>query len=161
MRRTDTGSRVIKAPAEKIYAAHLDPKSIAEWRPPHGMRAEIYAFDGREGGGYRMAFVYEDASVRGKTTEHADVFEGTFVELVPNERIVERVEFQSDDPAFAGTMTITTTLTPLTGGTDVSIVCENVPKGISAEDHQAGMGLDAGQSRCLRRVIPNAPTSFA
>jgi uncharacterized protein YndB with AHSA1/START domain len=140
MRRTDTGSRVIKAPAEKIYAAHLDPKSIAEWRPPHGMRAEIYAFDGREGGGYRMAFVYEDASVRGKTTEHADVFEGTFVELVPNERIVERVEFQSDDPAFAGTMTITTTLVAITDGTEVSIVCENVPEGISAEDHQVGMG---------------------
>jgi uncharacterized protein YndB with AHSA1/START domain len=140
MRRTDTGSRVIKAPAEKIYAAHLDPKSIAEWRPPHGMRAETYAFDAREGGGYRMAFVYEDASVRGKTTEHADVFEGTFVELVPNERIVERVEFQSDDPAFTGTMTITTTLVAITDGTEVSIVCENVPEGISAEDHQVGMG---------------------
>jgi uncharacterized protein YndB with AHSA1/START domain len=161
MSRTDVASRVIRASPQAIYAAHLDPKAVATWRPPQGMRAEVYAFDAREGGGYRMAFVYEDASVRGKTMEHADVFEGTFVELVPNERIVERVEFQSDDPAFAGTMTITTTLTPLTGGTDVSIVCENVPKGISAEDHQAGMGLDAGQSRRLRRVIPNAPTSFA
>jgi uncharacterized protein YndB with AHSA1/START domain len=140
MSRTDVASRVIRASPQAIYAAHLDPKAVATWRPPHGMRAEIYAFDAREGGGYRMAFVYEDASVRGKTTEHADVFEGTFVELVPNERIVERVEFQSDDPAFAGTMAITTTLVAVMDGTEVSIVCENVPEGISAEDHQVGMG---------------------
>ena len=76
MDRTDTASRVIKAPAEKIYAAHLDPKAVAAWRPQKGMRAEVYAFEAREGGGYRMAFVYEDASVRGKTAENADVFEG-------------------------------------------------------------------------------------
>jgi uncharacterized protein YndB with AHSA1/START domain len=142
MSRTDVASRVIRASPQAIYAAHLDPKAVATWRPPQGMRAEIYAFDAREGGGYRIAFVYEDASVRGKSTEHADVFEGTFVALVPNERIVERVEFQSDDPAFAGTMTITTTLVAVAvmDGTEVSIVCENVPEGISAEDHQVGMG---------------------
>ena len=109
------------------------------WRPPAGMRAEVYAFDAREGGGYRMAFVYEDASVRGKTGENADVFEGRFVELVPKVRIVERVVFRSDDPAFAGAMTVTTTLTPVPGGTEVGIVCENVPAGIRAEDHQVGM----------------------
>jgi len=139
MARTDAASRLIKALAETIYAAHLDPKAVATWRPPHGMRAEVYTFDVREGGGYRMAFVHEDASVRGKTADNADVFEGAFVKLVPNERIVERVVFQSDDPAFAGAMTITTTLTPVTGGTDVAIVCENVPEGISAQDHQVGM----------------------
>ena len=139
MGRTDTASRVIGASPQKIYAANVDPKLVSEWRPPQGMKAEVYAFDAREGGGYRMAFVYEDASVRGKTTDNADVFEGTFVELVPNERIVERVTFQSDDPAFAGAMTITTTLVAVTGGTEVSVVCENVPEGISAEDHQVGM----------------------
>jgi uncharacterized protein YndB with AHSA1/START domain len=139
MKRTDSASRIIRATSQKIYQAHLDPKAVAAWRPPHGMRAEIYAFDASEGGSYRMAFVYEDASVRGKTTEHADIFEGTFVELVPNERIVERVEFQSDDPAYSGAMTITTTLTPVARGTEVGIACENVPEGITAADHQVGL----------------------
>ena len=139
MSRTDAASRVIRASPQKIYAANLDPKSVAEWRPPQGMKAEVYAFDAREGGGYRMAFVYEDVLVRGKTTEHADVFEGSFIALVPNKRIVERVEFQSDNPAFAGAMTITTTLIAVMGGTEVSVVCSNVPEGISAEDHQVGM----------------------
>ena len=105
------------------------------------MHAEIYSFDARESGGYRMAFVYEDASVAGKTTGNADEFEGQFVELVPGERIVERVEFRSDDPAFAGVMTITTALVAVTDGTRVDIVCDNVPEGISAADHQEGMAL--------------------
>ncbi|MBC7833203.1 MAG: SRPBCC domain-containing protein, partial [Hyphomicrobium sp.] len=78
-------------------------------------------------------------SVPGKTSANADVFEGQFVELVPDARIVERIEFQSDDPAFAGAMTITTTLVAVTDGTRVDIVCGNVPEGISAADHQAGM----------------------
>ena len=160
MGRTDTASRVIRASAEKIYAAHLDPKSVAKWRPPQGMKAEIYAFDAREGGGYRMAFVYEDASVRGKTTEHADVFEGTFVELVPNERIVERVKFQSDNPAFGGAMTITTTLIAVAGGTEVRIVCENVPAGIRAEDHQVGMASTLANLAAFLE-LSNTPAPFA
>jgi len=80
MSRTDAASRVIRASAQKIYSAHLDPQAVAKWRPPQGMRAEIYNFDAREGGGYRMAFVYEDASVPGKTSAHADVFGGRFVD---------------------------------------------------------------------------------
>jgi uncharacterized protein YndB with AHSA1/START domain len=139
--RTDRGCRVIRASAQKIYEAHLDPKAIAQWRPPHDMRAEVYAFDAREGGRYRMAFVYpgDNPAVRGKTTANADVFEGTFVELVPNERIVEVAEFTSDDPAFAGAMTVRTLLEPAAEGTEVSIVCEDVPVGISESDHQAGI----------------------
>ena len=139
MGRTDTGSRVIRASAEKIYAAYLDPQAVAQWRPPAGMRAEIYSFDARVGGGYRMAFVYDDASVLGKTTDHADVFEGMFVDLVPNERIVERATFESDDPAFAGVMTVTTTFRPVAEGTEVTMTCSDVPEGISAADHADGI----------------------
>ena len=141
MARTDTGSRLIRAPAQKIYEVHLDPQAIAKWRPPSGMRAEIYSFDAREGGGYRMAFIYtgSDPDARGKTTEDADVFEGRFVELVPNARMVEVVEFASDDPALAGAMTVRTMLEPVPEGTLVTIVCENVPAGISESDHQAGI----------------------
>jgi uncharacterized protein YndB with AHSA1/START domain len=140
-KRTDSGARVIKASPQVIYAAMLDPEAVATWRPPQGMTAEIYGFEPREGGSYRMAFVYRGAAheVRGKTTEHADVVRGRFVELVENERIVERVEFQSDDPAYAGDMTITTTLEPVAQGTAVTIRCEDVPYGIRESDHQAGI----------------------
>lgn len=119
----------------------VDPKALALWRPPAGMRAEFQAFEPRAGGRFRMALTYTGAghAGRGKTSEHADVVEGRFVELVPDERVVETVEFVSDDPAFAATMKITTTLMPVSGGTEVTIRCENVPSGIRPDDHQVGM----------------------
>ncbi len=49
------------------------------------------------------------------------------------------MKFESDDPAFAGTMTIAWTLAPVPGGTSVRVVCENVPHGIAQEDHVAGL----------------------
>jgi len=104
------------------------------------MTATIYRFDPRVGGGYRMAFTYDDTLVgRGKTADNADIFEGRFIELIPDEKIVEAIDFESADPAFAGTMTITTTLTPVRDGTKVTFTAENVPAGISAADHKTGM----------------------
>lgn len=137
--RTDTGSRLIAASAESLYAAHLDAEAVAAWRPPQGMRAEIHRFDPRVGGGYRMAFVYEDASIAGKSSDNADVFEAQYLALVPNQRIVERVTFESGDPAFAEPMTVTTTFTSEAGGTRVTSTLENVSPAIDPADHQAGI----------------------
>jgi uncharacterized protein YndB with AHSA1/START domain len=140
-KRTDTASIVIMADPEKIYQAFLDPTAVAAWRPPKGMVCEIYEFNPHEGGTYHMAFKFKDTyhAVRGKTSEHADEFKGCFVELVPNKRIVEVVTFESDDPAFAGDMTITTNLVPVHGGTKVTFICDNVPSGIKRNDHDRGM----------------------
>lgn len=139
-RRTDTASRLIVASARDIYRAMLDAESVANWRPPRSMSARIERFDARPGGGYRMAFIYDDASVaQGKTSPREDVFEGRFAELAPDERIVEEVDFESPDPTFAGTMRVITTLAPAAGGTLVTLTCENVPSGISEAAHQVGM----------------------
>lgn len=138
---THTGSRVIKAPPHAIYRAFLEPAAVSAWRPPKGMSARLYAFEPRAGGGYRMAFVYDDGGKAhaGKSSENADVFEARFAELVPDARIVEVVRFQSTDPAFSGEMTLTTTLHPLPQGTEVTVLAENVPRGITAADHAAGI----------------------
>ncbi|MDR7221132.1 SRPBCC family protein [Aminobacter aminovorans] len=138
-RRTDAGSRLIKAAPDVIYQALIEPEAVASWRPPQGMRGEVLAFDAREGGTFRMAFIYEDGGGHGKTTDNADVFEGRFAELVPGKRVVELIEFESDDPAFAGTMRIVTSLEPVEGGTRVTVSCEDVPAGISEDDHQKGI----------------------
>jgi uncharacterized protein YndB with AHSA1/START domain len=140
-KRTDTASRVIAASPQALYRAFVDPAAIASWRPPQGMKAEIHTFDPREGGYYRMSFLYTepDPEVQGKTSDHTDTFEGRFVGLIPGERIVEEIDFVSDDPAFRGTMTITTTFRPVSGGTEVTVVCEDVPEGIGESDHKAGI----------------------
>lgn len=77
-KQTHSASKVIKASPGTIYQAFLDAKAVAAWRPPAGMKARIYAFNPREGGTFRMAFEYANADhrVRGKTSEHADVFQG-------------------------------------------------------------------------------------
>lgn len=140
-RRSDSASRVIRAEPRTIYRAFLNPEAVAAWRPPEGMKCEIYEFDPHEGGTFRMAFVYKDTDhrVSGKTSEHADIFQGRFAELIPDERIVELIEFDSTDPEFGGTMTITTSLAAVPGGTEVTILCENVPRGINPDDHQEGI----------------------
>src|SRR5262249_43556189 len=101
----------------------------------------IFEFEPREGGAFRMSFGYVDQvhDVPGKTSEHADVFHGRFLKLEPDKQIVEHVEFETDDPAFAGAMTVTTTLNSVPGGTEVTILCENVPVGIRPGDHEKGM----------------------
>jgi uncharacterized protein YndB with AHSA1/START domain len=139
-KRTDTASRFIHAAPETIYHAHLDAAAMAAWRPPEGMTGRFDAFEPRPGGRFRMVLTYADAAAAlGKTSAAEDVVGGRFAELVPNERIVELVRFESDDPAFAGEMRITTTLRPVSGGTEVTIRCDDVPSGISAKDHEVGL----------------------
>ncbi|BBD96954.1 ATPase [Sphingobium amiense] len=113
---------------------------MANWRPPADMTARVEHFDPRPGGRYRMVLVYPDGSVsHGKSSEHEDVIDGRFVEIFPDERLVEEVQFESDDPRFQGTMTITTLLVPVRDGTRLTITATNVPPGISESDHRTGM----------------------
>ena len=54
-------------------------------------------------------------------------------------RIVQAVNFVSDDPAFSGTMTMTWEIAPIDDKTHVEVRAEHVPHGISAEDHAVGL----------------------
>ena len=114
---------------------------MVSWLPPGGMTGRIYEFDPTEGGGFRMALTYKSSghTAPGKTSQDMDVFRGRFLELVPDQRIVQLVKFESDDPAFAGKMTMTWSFTAVPDGTEVTITCEGVPEGIRPEDHDAGL----------------------
>lgn len=133
-------SRVIRAEREDVYRAFLDPDSVAAWLPPNDMRGEIHVFEPREGGEFRMSLIYQntDHPVGGKTSADTDTFQGRFVELVPYSKIVEVVEFESEDPVFAGEMKLIVTFADAAGGTEVMFVCENIPAGIRPEDNEQG-----------------------
>jgi len=140
MGRTDIATRLIAAPPDAVYAALVDPNALTSWLPPDGMTATMQRYDARPGGSYRMILRYADASgAPGKTTADADVVEARFVELVAGERVVQAVDFVSDDPAFHGTMTMTWQVTAVDNGTRVEVRADDVPTGISAEDHAAGL----------------------
>ena len=140
MTRTDQASRLIKAPATRIYAALVDADARTVWLPPVGMTGRFERFEPRIGGSYRMILTYTDAGAApGKSSADSDIVEARFVDLVPNRRVAEAIDFESDDPAFAGTMTMIWDLTETRDGTQVTITADDVPEGIKAEDHQQGL----------------------
>ncbi len=116
--------RVLRAPADRIYRAFLDPDAMVKWLPPNGFTAKVHRMDARVGGGHRMSFTNF-----GTGESHA--FGGTYVELQPNERI--RYTDRFDDPNLPGEMTVTVTLRPVSCGTELSIVQEGIPSAIPTE----------------------------
>lgn len=88
-----------------------------------------------------MALFFEEEAdaLRGKTSAGADIVKGRFLELSADDRVVQEFAFVSDDPAFAGVMTMTWQLAALPEGTEITITCENVPDGITVEDHELGL----------------------
>lgn len=133
-------SRVIRARPEELYAAFVDPAILLAWLPPARMTGDVHEFDARVGGGYRMSLFYppDDRTVRGKTSDGEDVVDVRFVELTPPRRIVEAVNFVTTDPDFRGEMTLTATFEVVPGGTEVTLLFENLPSGLRPEDNEAG-----------------------
>jgi len=133
-------SRLIKAPRETVYRAFVEPALLERWQAPDGMTATVHAFDARAGGGYEMSLRYPDSEPGqpGKTTEREDRYTSRFVELVPPERIVEAIRFDTAEPAFMGEMIMTVTLEATPAGTEVTMRFGQIPPGIRPEDNDAG-----------------------
>lgn len=144
MRRTKV-TRRIKAPRATVYRLLLDPVAVARWKVPDGMRAEVHAFEPREGGSIRISLTYFDRTTPGKTVAHTDTYHGRFIRLVPDREVAEVEEFETRDPALVGEMISTITLADAVGGgTDVTGVHEGIPPGVSLADNETGwrMSLD-------------------
>ncbi|MEU9828460.1 SRPBCC family protein [Micromonospora chersina] len=131
-------SQLVKAPRSAVYRALLDPAAVAKWRVPTDMSGHVHEFDAREGGSLRVSLTYEAPDNTGKSTAHTDSYHGHFVKIVPDQQVVEVVEFETDDPALRGAMTMTTTLTDVDGGTEVVVVHDGIPDAIPAEDNETG-----------------------
>ena len=135
MSHTDRARAVIEASPDEVFAALVDAGARAVWLPPAGMTGRFSWFDARPGGGYRLTLTYDDEATRGKSEDNTDVVEVRFTVVDAPREVVEEADFVSDDPALAGTMTMTWTLEPADGGTLVTITAYDVPDGVSSEDH--------------------------
>lgn len=149
-------SQHVSAPRAAVYRALLDADAIAGWRVPDGMRSEVHEFDPREGGSFRVSLTYDSPDRSGKSAAHTDTYHGHFRRLVPDEQVVEVLEFETDDPALGGTMTMTTTLTDADGGTDVLVVHEGIPDAIPAEDNETGTRIALAK---LARFVESGPVA--
>lgn len=110
--------RVLRAPAERIYRAIIDPDAMAKWLPPHGFTGKVHEMDARVGGHYKMSFT-------NFSTGNSHSFGGTYLELTPYERIRHTDKF--DAAELPGEMQTTITLKKVSVGTDVDIVQEGIP----------------------------------
>lgn len=116
--------RVLKAPPDRVYRAFLDPDAMVKWLPPNGFTARVHAMDARVGGSHRMSFT--DFS-----TGSSHSFGGTYLEMVPNERL--RYTDAFEDPGLAGGMQVTVELKRVSCGTELTITQEGVPDIIPPE----------------------------
>ncbi|HEY8586732.1 MAG TPA: SRPBCC family protein [Rhodanobacter sp.] len=121
--------RVLRAPPSRIYRALLDPDALAKWLPPHGFTCRVHHLDAQVGGSYRMSFT-------NFSTGNGHSFNGEYQELVPHERVVWSDRFE--DPRLPGEMTTTVTLRPVSRGTELLVVQENLPDAIAIEECYLG-----------------------
>lgn len=138
--RRDKASRVIAAPPSRIYAALTDARALERWLPPEGMTGRVLAFEPREGGRYRIELTYDEPPEDGgKSGADSDLVEGRFVTLRPDTLVVQSADFESEDAAFAGTMTIRWEIAPLDDGARATVVAVDVPPGIPQSVHEEGL----------------------
>src|SRR6185312_10396601 len=116
--------RVLRTTPERLYRAFLDAAALCKWLPPNGFTCTVHRLEPKVGGTHKMSFT-------NFTTGNGHSFGGTYLELVPNEKI--RYTDQFDDPNLPGQMQTTITLKPVSCGTEISIVQEGVPAVIPPE----------------------------
>ena len=142
--------RVLRAPAERVYRAFLDPEAMVKWLPPSGFTGKVHSIDARVGGGHRMSFT-------NFSTGSSHSFGGTYQELTPHTRI--RYTDKFDDPNLPGEMQVTVTLRAVSCGTDLQIVQEGVPAVIPEDGCYLGWGESLAQ---LAQVVePQIPDGAA
>lgn len=110
--------RVLKAPPARVFKAFTDADAMSKWLPPHGFTGKVHSMDARVGGSYRMSFTNFSSG----DSHH---FGGTYVEMVPGEKLVYTDKFE--DPGLPGEMRTTVTFTKVSCGTELHVTQEGIP----------------------------------
>lgn len=140
----------LNAPRATVYRALLDANAVVRWMVPEGMTSQVHTFEPREGGTFRISLTYDARDQAGKTSAHTDTYHGRFVELVPNEKVVQAIEFETTEPSLQGEMTATYVLSDAPdGGTELDATHENVPPGVSPADNELGWRMSLGKLASL------------
>jgi uncharacterized protein YndB with AHSA1/START domain len=129
--------RVLTAKPQKVFRAFVEPDAVASWLPPFGFLCTVHELDAKVGGKHRMSF-------RNFTTGNGHSFGGTYLEVVPGERIVYTDSF--DDPNLPGQMKTIISFKEVSVGTEMTIEQQGVPDVIPAE------ACYLGWQECLQKL---------
>lgn len=138
--------RVLKSSPEKVYRAFLEPAAIVKWLPPYGFTATVHEMDAKVGGRFKMSF-------HNFGTGSANSFGGTYLELVPFERL--RYTDQFDDPNLPGVIEVSVVLRKVLCGTEIDIVQANIPEAIPVEF--CYLGWQESLEQLAKLVEPQIP----
>ena len=138
--------RVIKARPERLYRAFLEPAALAKWLPPYGFVCQVHEMDARVGGIFRMTFINFGSG-------HGHSFGGTYLELIPHQRI--RYNDRFDDPALPGDMQVTVSLKAVSCGTELNVLQEGIPEVIPLE--MCYLGWQQSLVQLAQLVEPEIP----
>lgn len=139
MGRTSTNSKIIPAAIENVYAAFTEPKALEYWLAPYGMTGKVHNFDLKVGGGYEMSLFYKDTTIEGKTSGNEDRFSARFKEIIPNEKIIQAINFQTNKNEIKEQMMMEVYLEKIDpNSTKVTILFKNIPEGINPKDNEDG-----------------------
>lgn len=139
MDRTSINSKIIQASRPQVYHAFTDQAALEFWLAPYGMTGKIHNFELKVGGGYDMSLFYKDNQTAGKTSGNEDRFSATFVAITPNEKIIQSINFQSDNDEFSDEMIMEVQLEDSENqSTKVTIIFKNIPTGIDPKDNEEG-----------------------
>ncbi len=136
--------RVLATTPDKLYRAFIEPDAMAKWLPPRGFTCKVHHMDARVGGTHKMSFT-------NFTTSQIQGFGGSYLELVPGERL--RYTDRFDDPNLPGELEVTVTLKKVSVGTELNIVQAGVPDAIPAE--ACYLGWQESLSQLANLVEPN------
>jgi uncharacterized protein YndB with AHSA1/START domain len=138
--------RVLRTKPEKVYRAFLEADAVARWLPPNGFTCTVDKLDARVGGTFKMSF-------RNFGTGSAQSFGGSYLELVPGQKIRHTDKF--DDPSLPGEMVTTITFKAVSVGTEMNVVQENLPEVIPPE--ACYLGWQESLEHLARLVEPEIP----
>ncbi len=110
--------RVLTTNPDKIYRAFLEADALAKWLPPNGFACTVHHLEAAVGGSHRISF-------RNFTTGHSHAFGGSYLELVPGQKL--RYTDKFDDANLPGEMEVTVTLKKVSVGTELEIVQAGIP----------------------------------
>ena len=138
--------RVVRSTPEKVYRAFLDAAALAKWLPPYGFTCTVHQFEGKVGGTFRMSFT-------NFTTGNSHSFGGTYLELVPHEKL--RYTDKFDDPNLPGEITVTVALKKVLCGTELNIEQAGVPAVIPPE--MCYLGWQESLAQLATLIEPDIP----
>jgi uncharacterized protein YndB with AHSA1/START domain len=103
--------RTFDATRERVWTAFTDPDDLEQWFVPAGMTAEVHALDPEPGGAFAVSWTDGENRIEN---------EGTYVEVVENERLVAVEETEG------GELRLTYDFQDVADGTEV-VVTQDFP----------------------------------